>query len=85
MNIRVDIFGYVAACFTTFSLLPQIIRIARLKEAKDVSLFMPLMVAVGSALWIVYGFLLASIPIVAANAVALVIALITIRYALKYR
>ena len=85
MNIRIDIIGYAAACFTTFSLLPQIIRIARLKEAKDVSLYMPLMVAVGSVLWIVYGFLLASIPIVSANAVALVVALITIRYALKYR
>jgi MtN3 and saliva related transmembrane protein len=85
VNMRVDIIGYAAACFTTFSLLPQIIRIQRLKEAKDVSLVMPLMVAVGSVLWLVYGFLLASIPIVAANAIALVVALITIRYALKYR
>lgn len=80
-----DIIGYLAACFTTFSLLPQIIRIWRLKEAKDVSLFMPIMVAVGSVLWTVYGFLLASIPIVAANTVALIIAVITTRYALKYK
>ena len=39
-----DIIGYVAALFTTFSLLPQIIRIWKLKEARDISLFMPLMV-----------------------------------------
>ena len=80
-----DIIGYLAACFTTFSLLPQIIRIWRLKEAKDVSLFMPLMVAVGSVLWTVYGFLLASLPIVAANTIALITALITVAFAVRYR
>lgn len=85
MNIRVDIVGYAAACFTTFSLLPQIIRIWRLKEAKDVSLFMPLMVAVGSLLWIAYGFLITSPPVIAANAVALVIAMVTTLFAIKYR
>lgn len=85
MQTRIDIIGYIAACFTTFSLLPQIVRIWRLKEAKDVSLFMPLMVAVGSVLWLVYGFLIASPPVVAANAVALVIAVITVLFAVRYR
>ena len=46
---------------------------------------MPLMVAVGSVLWIVYGFLLASLPIIADNAIALIIALITVRFARKYK
>ncbi len=85
MDIRVDIIGYAAACFTTFSLLPQIIRIRRLKEAKDVSPLMPLMVAAGSLLWIVYGFLITSPPVIASNAVALVIAIVTTVFALKYR
>lgn len=83
--MRIDIIGYAAACFTTFSLLPQIIRIARLKEAKDVSLFMPLMVAVGSVLWLVYGFLITSPPVVASNAIALIVAIITVVFALRYR
>ena len=42
---------------------------------------MPLMVAVGSVLWTVYGFLLASLPIVAANTIAL----ITVAFAVRYR
>jgi MtN3 and saliva related transmembrane protein len=83
--MRIDIIGYAAACFTTFSLLPQIIRIVRLKEAKDVSLFMPLMVAVGSVLWLVYGFLITSPPVVASNAIALIVAIITVVFALRYR
>ena len=43
------------------------------------------MVAIGSVLWTVYGFLLASLPIVAANTIALIIALITVAFAVRYR
>jgi MtN3 and saliva related transmembrane protein len=83
--MKVDIIGYTAACFTTFSLLPQIVRMWKLKEAKDVSLFMPLMVAIGSLLWAVYGFLIASPPVIAANGIALIIAVITVLFVVRYR
>ncbi|GEM_PF-2710775 len=85
VDLKADIVGYVAAVFTTFALLPQIMRIRRLKEAKDVSLLMPSMVATGSALWIVFGFMISSAPIVAANSVALLIALATVFFAVRYR
>ncbi len=80
-----DIIGYVAACFTTFSLLPQILRIWRLKEARDVSLLLPLMIVIGSVLWSVYGILIRSAPVIAANGIALIIALITIFFTIRYR
>jgi len=80
-----DIIGYVAALFTTFSLLPQIIRIWKLKEARDISLFMPLMLSIGVVLWLVYGIIIAETPIIAANAVSLLVALITLFVTIKYR
>lgn len=80
-----DLIGYIAACFTTFSLLPQILRVWRLKEARDVSLFLPLMIVVGSVLWSVYGILIGSVPVIAANGIALVIALITVFFTIRYR
>ena len=80
-----DLIGYAAACFTTFALVPQIMRIWRLKEARDVSMFMPVMIGIGSTLWTIYGFLIASIPVVAANSVSLVMALLTISFTMKYR
>ncbi|MEN6615468.1 MAG: SemiSWEET transporter [Syntrophorhabdus sp.] len=80
-----DYIGYLAACFTTFSLLPQIMRIRRLKEAKDVSIFMPAMIAIGSVLWLMYGILISSIPVIAANGVALIISLIAVIFAIRYR
>lgn len=85
VDLRADIVGYAAAAFTTFSLLPQILRIRRLKEAKDVSLLMPSMVAAGSALWTVFGFMISSPPVVVANSVALLIALVTVFFAVRYR
>jgi len=80
-----DAIGYIAALFTTFSLLPQIIRIWKLKEAKDISLFMPLMICIGAVLWIVYGIIIGEIPVIAANAVALLVALMTLFISIKYR
>jgi MtN3 and saliva related transmembrane protein len=80
-----NVIGYVAALFTTFSLLPQIIRIWKLKEARDVSLFMPLMVSIGAILWLLYGIMIAEAPVVAANAVSLLVALMTLFVTIKYR
>jgi MtN3 and saliva related transmembrane protein len=80
-----DVIGYVAALFTTFSLLPQIIRIWKLKEARDVSLFMPLMVSIGAVLWLVYGIMIAEAPVIAANGVSLLVALTTLFVTIKYR
>jgi MtN3 and saliva related transmembrane protein len=80
-----DVIGYVAALFTTFSLLPQIIRIWKLKEARDISLFMPLMVSIGAVLWLVYGIMIAEAPVIAANVVSLLVALITLFVTIKYR
>ena len=80
-----NVIGYTAALFTTFALMPQIIRVWRLKEARDVSIYLPVMISIGSALWILYGLLIAETPIVVANAVSLIIGLITIYTTMKYR
>jgi len=80
-----DLIGYMAACFTTFSLVPQIIRIWRLKEARDVSVFMPLMVSIGSVLWVAYGIAIGSVPVIVANTVALAVALTTVFFTVRYR
>ena len=83
--LMTDIIGYFAACFTTFSLVPQIVRIWRLREARDVSIFMPLMVCTGSVLWLVYGVVIRSAPVIAANAVSLLVGLMTIFFTVRFR
>ena len=80
-----DAIGYIAALFTTFSLLPQIIRIWKLKEARDISIFLPFMSSAGSALWFIYGIMIDEMPVIVANGVSLLFALAVLFVTLKYR
>ena len=57
-TILLEIFGFVAAILTTLSFLPQALRIRRQRSAADVSLAMYLMMVIGQALWLIYGFVL---------------------------
>jgi len=77
--------GYAAALFTTFALLPQIIRTWKLKETREISLFMPLMILIGSILWLIYGIMINRIPIVVSNALSVFFSLIAIFITIKYR
>lgn len=63
--------GFIAAILTTFSFLPQALRIHRQRSAADVSLAMYLMMLVGQALWLVYGIAIMSPSLVAANVVGI--------------
>lgn len=71
----IDLIGYIAATCTTLSFLPQLIRVLRLRSARDVSLGMFLIFSVGTVLWLGYGLLSHSKPVVAANAVTLALSI----------
>ncbi len=67
----IEALGLVAACLTTSSFLPQAIRIWRTRSARDVSLAMYVMMAVGNSMWLTYGILIGSISMIFANATCL--------------
>jgi MtN3 and saliva related transmembrane protein len=71
----IDFIGYVAATCTTLSFLPQMIRVLRLRSAREISLGMFSIFSVGTALWLTYGLLAHSKPVVAANAVTFVLSI----------
>lgn len=71
----IDFIGYVAATCTTLSFLPQLVRVLRLRSAREISLGMFLIFSVGTALWLTYGLLAHSKPVIAANAVTFVLAI----------
>jgi len=47
--------GILAGVMTSVSSIPQLIKINKEKEAKDVSLKMVILLIIGVSLWIVYG------------------------------
>ena len=69
-----EIIGYVAAVLTTGSFVPQVLKVARERQTKGISLGMYVLFTLGVALWLVYGLLIGSAPVAAANAVALLLA-----------
>lgn len=66
--------GYIAAACTSFAFLPQALRIWRTRSAEDISLAMYLILVTGVVLWIAYGALIRSTPLVAANTTSLLLA-----------
>ena len=74
MNEVVPLIGFVAATLTTIAFVPQLIRIWRTRSAKDISLGMYALFTLGLVLWLVYGILIESWPLIAANCVTLLLA-----------
>jgi len=66
--------GFIAAICTTVSFIPQVIKIYKSKKTNDISLGMFILMSTGVALWIAYGFLINSAPVIIANAFTLMLA-----------
>jgi MtN3 and saliva related transmembrane protein len=66
-----DWIGYAAAVLATSSFLPQVLKIIRSGQTKDISLTMYLLFCSGVALWLAYGFMLHLTPVIVANLVTL--------------
>lgn len=72
-QINVQYLGYVSAFLTTASFLPQVLQVLRSRDLSSISLLMYLMYVTGLALWLIYGFLLGSWPLVISNAITLLL------------
>jgi len=76
--------GSAAAVCTTVSFLPQLLRVWRRRSADDISLTMFLLFSLGVALWLIYGFRIGSLPVIAANVVTLALALAILALKLRF-
>ncbi len=81
----IEAIGYAAAACTTFAFLPQVLHVWRTRSAHDISLSMYLVMVAGVGLWIVYGLYIHSLPLVAANAVTLLLASAVLAGKLRFR
>lgn len=66
--------GYLAGLLTTLSFLPQVLKTLRERRADGISLAMYAMFCAGVALWILYGVLMWSPPMIIANTITLLLA-----------
>jgi MtN3 and saliva related transmembrane protein len=68
----IDVVGTAAALCSMASFTPQLVKIWRERDASSVSLRMYAITVTGFSLWIAYGLLLKSWPLVGANSVCLI-------------
>ncbi len=78
------IIGLLAGTCTIISFLPQVIKTVRTKKTKDLSLAMYAVLAVGLLTWIVYGVLTNSFPIILANSISFILAVIILILKIRY-
>ncbi|NNM74931.1 SemiSWEET transporter [Enterovirga aerilata] len=76
--------GGAAAILTTFCWVPQAIRTIRLRDTRAISLPAQLAFGTGLALWLTYGLMIASWPLIAANAVSLALVSVIVATKLRY-
>jgi len=83
--LLVEFFGYLAALLTTLSFAPQAFKIWKTKSAKDISLATFLMFLIGTILWLTYGIMMNSLPIILANLFTMILAIIILYFKIKYK
>ena len=76
--------GLAAGTLTTIAFCPQLIKTWKTKSARDMSFGMLTTFCTGVFLWLVYGLLIHSIPVIVANVVTLVLAGAILALKIKY-
>ena len=85
MSGFIESIGLVAGLLTTTAFIPQVWKIYRTKSGKDISARMFSLFSAGIVLWLVYGILLQSVPLILSNAVTLVLSMTIVVLKLRYR
>lgn len=67
MPEHIHYLGYFAGSLTVLSFLPQVIRTWRTRQTRDLSLGMFTLLVTASTLWIIYGAIIGSWPVIATN------------------
>ncbi len=69
-----NLIGYSAAILTTIAFVPQALHSWRTRDLSGISLPMYAMFTLGVALWLAYGIVLGSLPIIIGNGITLALA-----------
>jgi len=62
-----ELLGLIAGILTSVAMMPQLIKVLKEKNAKDISMVMLLVLISGLSLWVWYGILKDELPIILSN------------------
>lgn len=81
----IQLLGLLAGSLTTAAFLPQVVKTWKSRSAKDLSLGMFSIFCLGVTMWLVYGFAVNDIPVIAANMLTLLLASTLLFFKLKFK
>ena len=70
-----SLIGYLAACLTTLSFLPQAIKVIATRNTQGISGLMYIMFVCGLIMWLIYGVMIEDTAVSMANFMTLVFAM----------
>src|ERR1700759_5120335 len=70
----IDFVGYAAGGLATLAFVPQVVKSVRDRSVKDISFGMYVLFCAGIAMWLFYGILIASPPVIVSNTLTLLLA-----------
>jgi len=70
----IEFLGFIAAILTTTAFIPQVIKVYKTNQTKDLSVFTFSMFTIGVFCWSVYGVMLLSYPLIIANTITFLLA-----------
>lgn len=76
--------GLIAGLLTSIAALPQVVKTWRSRHARDLSIWQPLLLSLGVALWLIYGMLIGDTPLILANITPLICNLLLTIMKLKF-
>ena len=82
--MNTELLGYLAAALTTTSFIPQAVMTIRSRNTSGISLGMYSIFTIGVAMWLAYGLVIESWPMIAANTVTLALAALILALKLRY-
>lgn len=80
-----QVIGFVAGALTAFAFLPQVLKTWRTRSCRDLSMTMLGAQSAGVGLWILYGVIIDSLPVILSNAVTLTMCLVLLAFKLTHQ
>ena len=79
------ILGLIAGALTTISFVPQVIQVVKTRSTRDISLGMYIVLFIGISCWLIYGILIEALPLIIANTISAILALIILIYKIIFK
>lgn len=81
----IEFVGLFGAFLTSITFIPQVVKASQTRSVGDLSLWMILIVITSAVVWLVYALYLGLMPVIIANSIILVLALVLLYFKLTFK